>query len=503
MNWRLTSEVVAYISPSKKKVWLAATEKKQYQVGVIRLINGEPYQEIRLYENQFSLRFGGEEDNLDIYLKCEELPDDWFKVANFYKPGVWSLIEGHTIIDGKLEEKFEVIFEEEIPYVSFIEPNMKNFKKCFEEMRRKMNCEMCKKTTKWIPGHRYDSYTESIFPLCTTKLRKISLTNSEFLKDPSKMPEVWIYVGELGDEKTVSEVLKNRSFGDGPTDLKITFKTKSMVDSGEVLGNDYSGNIKDYWIPIYENAIKAEKPLKDILDTFSTYSDSENPEINLKDITQVAIESVLIENWNLDSTRSDLLVGDKYKEEENIERTKKLFVISGIKDTNFLKGLYYPELYKELGVDMEGAVKEAIKNVGGVRMTQDFNTYLKYQRYWEKPGRIDSEKCCSKQRIKSTNYKLDVVTLKDLYGDTELKDTIIGAVNEVRENFGLGATEYSIVNIGSRKEPKEYIICKLTLSDLIKYKKGVSKMSENLKNEIIRNHFVWVQVVFDKDGTLT
>jgi hypothetical protein len=92
--------------------------------------------------------------------------------------------------------------------------------------------------------------------------------------------------------------------------------------------------------------------------------------------------------------------------------------------------------------------------------------------------------------------------LKDLYGDSELKDAIIGAVNKVREDFGLGATEYNLIDIGNKKEPKEYIICKLTLDDLIKFKKGVSKMSETLKNEILENHFVWVQVVFDKDGII-
>jgi hypothetical protein len=168
-----------------------------------------------------------------------------------------------------------------------------------------------------------------------------------------------------------------------------------------------------------------------------------------------------------------------------------------------LKGLYYPELYKDLGIDVKKLVKEAIEEVKGIRVCHDFNYYMKYLDYWKNPGRVDPNKCCSKQRVKSTNYKLDVVTLKDLYGETELKDTIIEAVNKVREDFGLGATEYSLINIGNKKEPKEYIVCKLTLNDIIKFKKGVSKMSENLKNDILENHFVWVQVIFDKDGTLT
>ena len=324
--------------------------------------------------------------------------------------------------------------------------------------------------------------------------------------DFDKMPEVWIYVGELGDEKTVSEVLKNRSFGDGPNDLKIAFKTKSMVDAGETLTNDYSGEIKDYWLPIYDNAIKEGKPLKEILDTFSVISNLTTtvsiPTNELENLTQDTIERVLIDCWNLDNVRADLFVGDKNKESENLERAEKLFVISGIKDTNFLKGLYYPELYKDLGIDLKKLVKNAVQEVKGIKVCHDFDHYLKYLDYWKNPGRVDTNKCCSKQRVKSTNYKLDVVTLKDLYGDSELKDTIIGAVNKVREDFGLGATEYNLINIGNKKEPKEYIICKLTLDDLIKFKKGVSKMSETLKNEILENHFVWVQVVFDKDGII-
>jgi hypothetical protein len=117
--------------------------------------------------------------------------------------------------------------------------------------------------------------------------------------------------------------------------------------------------------------------------------------------------------------------------------------------------------------------------------------------------RKETDKNTSRQREKSTRYKLDIVTLKDLYGESsELKDTIIECINKVRSNYGLGASEYEKINIGTRKEPLEYIICELTLEDIIKLKKGVSELSETLKNEIMKRHFVWVQVVFDKDGDI-
>lgn len=515
MNWRLTSELIAYVPTDsvKKEVFLAATEKKQYQTQVLKLINERPYQEVRLYENQFELKFDGDDNTIDLYLKCNELSnsEEWFKVENFYKPGIWNLLENHTIEKGIIkteeENKFEVIFEEELPYVSFIEPNMKNFKKCFEEMKRKINCEMCKKTSKWIPGHRYDSFSESIFPLCTALSRKTSITNSEYIKDFEKMPEVFIYVNELDKETTVSEVLKNRSFGDGPADLKIAFKPKLMVDVGEVLKNDYSGNIKDYWLSIYDNARSKKKSIKEILDTFSVTSDKlDNPDLpisELTDITQEVIENVLIDCWNLTNVRGDLVVGDSNSIEDNTTRTEKLFVINGILDVNFLKGLYYPELYNDLEIDLSKSATAAIGNISSLKMTHDFNIYLKYIKYWSNPLRVNTEKCYSKQRVKSTKYKLDVVTLKDIFGESELKDTIVEVINHVRENFGLGATEYSVINVGTKKEPREYITCKITLEDIIKYKKGVLNMSETLKNDILEHHFAWVQVMFDKDGTLT
>ena len=135
-------------------------------------------------------------------------------------------------------------------------------------------------------------------------------------------------------------------------------------------------------------------------------------------------------------------------------------------------------------------------------LDRDFDTYLKYSSYYTNPGRIDLEKCSAKIRIKSTNYKLDVITLEDLYGKGELRDTIIAVIEEARKNFGLGISEYNSVNVGTKKDPKEYVMCKVTLSDILKFKKGVSGMSETLKDEIRLRHFVWVSVTFDKEGEL-
>jgi hypothetical protein len=156
-----------------------------------------------------------------------------------------------------------------------------------------------------------------------------------------------------------------------------------------------------------------------------------------------------------------------------------------------------------LGIDIRELATKVLHSWKATPIDSDFDTYLKYSHYYSNPMRKDTDKNISRQRVKSTKYKLDVVTLKDLYGESsELKDTIIECVNNVRTNYGLGASNYELINVGTKKDPLEYIICELTLQDILKLKKGVSGLSETLKNEIMNRQFVWVQVVFDKDGDI-
>lgn len=511
MNWRLTSELVAYFLPGKKEVWLAALEKKQYQTEVIKMLEGQTYQELRIYENQFDLCLGGTDNSLSLYAKASEFPDpnEWYEVKNFYAPGLWKLLETHTVVNGLFEGNpaFEVGFEDSIPYVTFIEPKMKDFKKYFEEMKRRMNCELCKKTTKWVPGHRYDTLTESVYYLATVKSRKKDQFNSEYQTSYSEMPDVIIYASSLNGEKSVGEVLMSRAFGDGEEDLKIMYGKKSMVDAGEVLTNDFTGDIQDYWGSIYKNSQRKMKSLKDILDIFSvtnteTIKDGVIPTSLVNNIKEVYMD-ILVDSWNLANLREDMTIGDSVDTKENANRLKKLLISSGIKDGNFLKGIYYPKFFEDLGIDMTELAEEVVTDFRSIDFNHDFDSYLGFLDYWKNPARVNQDQVNSRQRIKSTKYKLDIVTLKDLYGDTELKDVIIETANKVRDNFGLGATEYNIINVGTKKEPLEYIFCKITLEDIIKYKKGVSNLSETLKSEILQHHFVWVQLTFDKDGVLS
>ena len=512
MRWRLTSELMAYFISGTNRVYLASVDKKQDMTKVIKLIDPSiTYQELRLYENQFNIRFRSNDiNNLILEARSNEFPssDSWYIVENYYSENIWELLESHTIVNGDFDESinFEVGFADEIPEVIFVEPKMKNFKVYFEEMRRRINCELCKKTSKRIPGHRYDTLTESFYFLAPVKGRLENIRNSEY-KMGSDKPDVFLYVNSIEDsEKTVSDVLRNRAFGDGPDDIKVFYGKKTLVDAGSALDDDFTGNIRDYWESLYSNT--SERSLKDILGIFSVITGED--ELNLSDSLRnhiiektkdCLVNNIILENWNLQSLRDDLIIKDSNSLETNISNLKRLFFTKGFIDCNFLKNIYYSKLYEELKIDLSGVLKVALDIWGTMTLDSDFETYIKYQSYFANPGRFKPLQD-SRQRVTSTKYKLDVITLKDIFGDCELRDVIIETINHVRDNFGLGASLYNLVNIGTKAEPMEYIICNITLNDIIRYK-GLSGLSEDLKRDIAKRHFVSITVSFDKDGKIS
>lgn len=501
--WRLTSELIAYFPVGKPIVYLASVEKKQHQVEVRKKIGYDSVEELYLYENNFRIRLGCRgDDEVTVYASSNEFPTkDWYMVGNFSTKSLWPILSQHVVENGNFLEdtEFEACFSDDEPGMStFVSFEMKEYKVYFEEMKRRLNCEMCKKTKKIVPGRRYDTLSVSYYILAPVLYRKSDDTNSGYL-DSGTLPEAFLYVESLKEGETkISDVLKNRPFGE----IKILTKKPNVVDAGEALEDDFSGNIQDYWKDIFKNT----EGIKNTLDIFSvTNTPDIKEELIPREELVATVKDILFDSilnaWDLNSYRSDLFIGSKIDDKDNIERLTKILTNS-IKDGNYMKTMYYSGLFRHLGLDLMKLSEEVYHDWRAMSLDHDFDTYLKYNSYYANPGRIDLDKCSAKIRIKSTNYKLDVITLEDLYGKGELRDTIIAVIEEARKNFGLGISEYSSVNVGTKKDPKEYIMCKVTLSDILKFKKGVSGMSETLKDEIRLRHFVWVSVTFDKEGEL-
>ena len=72
--------------------------------------------------------------------------------------------------------------------------------------------------------------------------------------------------------------------------------------------------------------------------------------------------------------------------------------------------------------------------------------------------------------------------VRNILPGLELSETICKLYNYANSNYGIGVNMYEV-------KDDSVVCCKITLDDIVKYKKGVSEMSENLKNEIKNNKF--------------
>jgi hypothetical protein len=518
-NWRLVYELVAYLIYETREVYFVAPEKKSYQSAVLKLMPSQvSYEEVYLTQNSFNLKlmYDNSIEKIDLYVKSDLFSvDDWFRVANFESLELGNILTQSTCKNGIFDEAFEAAFCEGTPKITFIHNGMLKYPEYEMELSRRLNCELHKKTTKWEPGHRYDTLKESFYFLCSVQSRKDNRNNSYFLTDESSMPVKYLYVNNIKPEdKTISDILNRRSFGVGPYDIKVLDSKTSSVDVGEVLKDDFTNNIQDYWDTIFNNSIQYTKVVsetgfetyKNLLSIFEIFTFqsplhteikiSESIKLELELIIKSLVHKIILDNWN----NSTGLTKDK-SAEDNMKEINRLFYYC-IDDPNFLRSSYYPHLFDKLGLKLPDLIAEVYNSWSENSLYINFDTYYKYLFY--QALRFDPSKNVSTQRINSTNYKLEVTTIEDLYSDKELADIIKKVYNDARQSFGIGVSSFEVINIGTKKSPKEYIHCEITLVDIINYltRKGESEVPETLKNEILSHKFYKVIINIDKDGVI-
>lgn len=507
-NWRLVSDLFVYVS-TKKEVYFAPIDDKKIQSAIIRQIES-PYFELKIENSEFNIKL---QEDLNLYIKSNQLPEKerYYKINNFNTNSLGEIITQIKNNKGDfLDVEFEAIFSDDFPgIVSFVNNSMSQYKGCFEEMKRRVNCELCKKTKKWIPGHRYDTLTNTIYYLGEVKSKKLTLTNSE-LQDGISMPTAYLYVEEIDQCKKISEVLRTKCFG---KDIRVLFNQVSMVDCGQVLENDF-GEFQDYWEDLITNTEKEEN----CIDNFgnSIYNNPKNIfsvisyQSGIKDLTvsseirtvlekviKTLMEQTLRNYWNYNT--SSIKLNSKQSIEEN---TKGLITLTftKIKDENILRLLYYTELFNKYNIPIENIAKEILLNWNEDDIFNNFDLYLKYLGYisihYQKDYII-----LQREKTKIYNIK-DFIKVSDLFGENELSDSIIKLFEKAKSNYGVGISKFEYYNIGTKKDPKIYISANIELNDLIKYFDGVDNMSKNLKNIIMKKKFIEVDISVDYNKVL-
>ena len=528
-DWRLTPGFLAFVvsTDSNKRVYLASRDKKADATAVQKLIPETPYTEITsdLNELEFKLeKLGKEWAPFDVgaFIRSPEIFSDnsWYRVMNFYEPHMINILLDLCPNKGTFEGiMFEAIFSESaLGSVSFVCPSMPEYKAYFEEMKRRINCETNKKTKKWIPGHRYDTIKETYYYLGTFASRKESLNNSEF-KEALDMANAYLYVNHLRDtDKSITDIFKTRMFGTGPDDIQVTYTMPGAVESGEALVNDFDGaDIRDYWNIMLDNAVEACKVKKsenyigfddthrifDVLCYFSTWHKLDYPEETKNRVSEIISKlayDALVEWAGIQRSDNNLTIDPANKSrtlKDNVKALERnIYALTG--DVNISKSAYYPALFKRMGINLEDVLTKAIQDWDPSGFSKDFNTYCQYGFYFNK--RNSDVNLISRQRVNTCTYSIDVTPIKNILGDGALTRSVIDIINFAKQNCGVGVSKYAVYNVGTKRNPKEYISCEVTLKDLLDHTKD--SISDELKAEIIKNKFTRIIVQADKDKEL-
>ena len=536
-NWRLVNGIVAFVirrSNGENLVYLASGEKKAYENAIIKEIGNESYEKFSIDDDSgFGLKIGNE---FEMYINSDHFPggkSKYYKVMNactgksgdnIYFSDIFTQVENNK---GDFGNKiFEPIFSDlNIGKVFFVNSEMNMYKNAFQEMRRRINCQICKKTKKWIPGHRYDSENCTYYYLGGFLSRKTG-ENGTFLNDNDVTNSiVHLVISEIKDsDKKISDIFKSRIFGNNEDNIRLIYSDSfpSMVDSGKELENDVK-DIQDYWEIMANNTLDSlsktneygfisyQQAIKPFFTIFSIQN-KENIKYNLsstlKNTCEKLIKDSLVENlitwWELSNSKSDSSVTSSNTPEINIKNLGNLF-FRNLRDPNSFKNIYYTDLFNAININSLEKISEFVilnENVTDLIFNSGIKNYIKFGSLYFISHTFDAStgkysEINIKQRVKSTNYTLNFTKLEELFSESPaLEKTIKDICNKAIDNYGLGVKSYFITNIGTKKDPKSYASITVDLINILDYYDN--NIPEDIVKDIISRRFWKINIDIDK-----
>jgi len=536
MKWRLVTELSAFVSNQENKVWLYMDGKKVYKSNVMKQINGDYrtkdliLDSILLDNNEFQLKL---DKNFSVFVKSKELPkkDEWYELCNFASDPkyVGAFLEDCSIDKGIVNSGsvFEAAFSEDYPgEVVLACDGMKDYEDYFNEMTRVVNCSIFKKTggTKWKPGYRYDTETQTYYYLGEVLVRRRDNLDSELL-DQADYVKGYLVASKIDrkTEKTVEDVLKNHVLGQGADEnkLQVLFSPKPMVEGSKVLEvpEDFDiTNYRDMMVDVavnkctvpYGNSWRDYTDLFSIFEPLSLMSEKVKDYSNLRDDTKEQLEVVLSTTiLNTIITTNSIQTGvtmfsitkDSTRNNKDlINDVVESYFINTMNDSNVSRVSYYTELFKDLGIsvsDIAADIVDSYSDEGTIFKDLDsmYNFIELYRKnHWSYDAEIfDQLKDSAKFSTSGQKPLTSVLSNK-------VADVIVELVEKARESYGTCICEYRVENNGTTRSPLEYEYFKITLTDIVNYYNGVSNVPQSLSNELVAGRFREVTIRTDRNS---
>ena len=526
MSWRLVSEVLAYTAKDSfgnKLIAFAGQEKSSYSLKVYNnlksiLDSSQTIAEKSINSEGFEV-FIECDNKYPIKIKSPKLSKDVYCLVNFdYSASSFiSLLSSLHIEDGKLVELSELVINSDLGLVRFVQKNMPCYKLYHNELIRRVNCDIFKKTSKWLPGHRYDSIDETFIYLGLVSSHSRNDDCSEFFSKVFIEDFHLVISGDIDTSKSIEDILKD-SILNGT--YKLLKNPKTMVDSGKVLDlsdpkfpyNKFINNLID--LILIDDTIDKEdsafyNKLSILLNVLKIetsgeyYTIDSNYKNKIESYLETLIrERVIPDNWERPQ-HSFFKICESNSLDQNTDSCFNI-LIRRLNDNNVKKQIYFEEFFKYFGIEVKNIIKDELSKWLPSEILNDFDNICKYSgRMYELSKTI----IINLRTSASSKYELKNVTLKDSLvdtGDLILIDTIRNIVSKVRSDiFNNDIASYTQINVGSSKSPMIYENFSITLKNIVDhYKEMGLEIPENLKNEIILNKFCQVDISVDKGGEI-
>lgn len=457
--------------------------------GTITLIPGDlkPLPGATLHrelEFEFSLNPGTLEGKIKV-------GDEWWTLLKWDPKNLGALISQLTCTEGRFEGySFEPAFSPE-GEVFVVTPSMDEYDEAFNEMTRRFNCATLKKTKKWIPGNRYDSENKTYYYLGQFLSHKRKSDSSEFLSGKDLQPCYLVCENPRGLTK-ISEILKTLPYGRDEEGIQVLYTLPAMVNSGKAITDD---------APTLETLWEDQFP-QSALETFAYCSNPEHGPIEgrllekVESLVREKMMSLLVRFYDLNYNGPDSAVLKENDLETNVINLGRLY-ISNLEDPNVLSRIYYPIMFRELGVDLDDIAKQCLSLwAGGAIMNDQYFKYYKdYFKYRPNKTVINQRKTSLGRGQIHPGRDKDKAVLESL--PTELGKTCRSIVDNALLTGGLGVEHYSIRNAGSKSNPKLYIVIRLTLQDIMNY--YPQGLPQSLMTEIVETRFQELDIEADKE----
>lgn len=501
--WSITESLFVYYSYDGKRVFLANPEAKKFY-GPVKKIAGTTKDPVIIKNDGLQLKFCDEKIKVCI-------SGNWYILGNTYTGDIVSQLDSVTINNGLV---LDVLFGFNPIYPEKVIPLFQGsnlYKESEKEFIRKTNLSLYSKTTKYIPGHKYESENGTYIFLGEVKSHKTSIYNcTEYAVDYNAR-ELYAFINDIPENLQYDDIVLNYNISElnsYPLDIKektifLESKKPAMADLGELI--KITGKFEDYWETKIKKFISEKKDpysygssqynYKDIDDliNFFVISGDLIPKVSseskklMEKIIKVEYRFYLFKFYDTQAQSLKLNILKSQDMSTQSDALVNNLVSSGIRDTrNYYDKEYYTSLFKKVfDIDLKKLASLSIDSFKLETIScDDFKDLIENFGYFEFRNPQNYIMAIDFIYLNNKKRKFKTFLKEDAY-----RNLILSMYTDALNNYGSDLKYFNVRNVGTKRSPSLEYLFSITLEDIVNYYKvpTINDIPDSIKNDLIKN----------------